>query len=345
LITPELPPTGPYAVGVTTRVVTDPSRTNRYGISTNSSFMMSVWYPARRAAGVLPAARFDRSIAERCDFWTSVYVAMGCTFTNVAPYLFSYAAPEMAVAANGGPFPVILYSHGGTLLRADNIANAQELASHGFIVVAPDHLDAFMSVFPGGPTVFGGITANQILSNPGPYFESRLRDLGVVLEELETLNQTDPLLSGTIDLANVGAFGWSFGGGTSAEICRTNTQVKAAVLFDAFLPGLTDLNQFGLQKPFLTLTETNGAINWQDNQALYNLSTNHPIYLEIQGSDHFTFSFLAWLKSPTLAKRRAALAINACTVSFFKRYLKNEDDGFLSVATNLYPEIVNFQTK
>lgn len=117
------------------------------------------------------------------------------------------------------------------------------------------------------------------------------------------------------------------------------------MLFDAFLPGLTNLNQFGLQEPFLAMSETISAINWQDNLALYNLSTNHPIYLEIQGSDHFSFSFLAWLKSPTLASRRAALAINACTVSFFKRYLKNEDDGFLNVATNLYPEIVNFRTK
>jgi dienelactone hydrolase len=222
---------------------------------------------------------------------------------------------------------------------------AQELASHGFIVVAPDHLDAFMSVFPDGRTVFGGITPNQVLSNPSFYFESRLRDMDVVLEELERLNQTDPLLSGTMDLANIGAMGWSFGGGTSAEICRTNAQVKATVLLDAFLPGLTNLNRFGLQEPFLTMTTTNGALNWQDNQALYNLSTNHPVYLEIQGSDHFTFSFLAWLRSPTLASRRAALAINACTVSFFKRYLKGEDDGFLNVATNLYPEIVNFRRK
>jgi dienelactone hydrolase len=345
LITPELPPTGPHAVGITSRLVTDPSRTNRYGIATNSSFMMSVWYPAARIAGVQPAARFDRPIAERCDFWTSQFVAMGCTFTNVAPHLFAYALPEMVVAANGRPFPVILYSHGGTLLRADNIDKAQELASHGFVVVAPDHVDAFMTVLPGGTTAFGGVTVNQIFSNLGFYFNSRLQDLDVVLNELASLNQTDPLLSGTMDLANVGALGWSLGGGTAAEICRTNAQVKAAVLFDALLDGLTNLNQFGLQEPFLTMTTTTLPSNWQDNLALYNLSTNHPVYLEIQGSDHFTFSFLAWLRSPTLASRRAALAINSCTTSFFKRYLKSEDDGFLNVATNLYPEIVNFRTK
>ncbi|MCI0352665.1 MAG: hypothetical protein L0Z53_24860, partial [Acidobacteriales bacterium] len=305
--------------------------------------MMSVWYPATRAAGVLPAARFDRPIAERCDFWN--YVFLGCAFTNVAPQLVSSAVPEVPVAASNRPFPVILYSHGGTVLRADNIDKAQELASHGFIVVAPDHLDAFMSVFSDGTTVFGRVTVDQVLSNPGLYFESRLRDVDVVLDELESLNQTDPLLSGTMDLANIGAMGWSFGGGTSAEICRTNAQVKAAVLLDAFLPGLTNLNRFGLQEPFLTMTQTNGALNWQDNQALYNLSSNHPVYLEIQGSDHFTFSMMAWLRSPTPASRRAALAMNACAVSFFKLYLKNEDDGFLNVATNVYPEIVNFRRK
>jgi predicted dienelactone hydrolase len=44
-------PTGPYEVGRIDRLVTDPSRRNRYGDSTNGSFMVAVWYPAEPNAG------------------------------------------------------------------------------------------------------------------------------------------------------------------------------------------------------------------------------------------------------------------------------------------------------
>jgi hypothetical protein len=55
LVTPFAKPTGPYPVGTVSRVLTDPSRTNRYNIKTNSSFMGTFWYPADRiGAAALP---------------------------------------------------------------------------------------------------------------------------------------------------------------------------------------------------------------------------------------------------------------------------------------------------
>jgi hypothetical protein len=59
LITPYRQPTGPFSVGSITRLVTDPSRRNRYGISTNGSFMITVWYPALPEAGRLPDRHDD----------------------------------------------------------------------------------------------------------------------------------------------------------------------------------------------------------------------------------------------------------------------------------------------
>src|SRR5947207_2995816 len=45
--TPFFPPTGPHPVGTLSRMLTDASRTNRFNVRTNSSFMVTFWYPAQ----------------------------------------------------------------------------------------------------------------------------------------------------------------------------------------------------------------------------------------------------------------------------------------------------------
>jgi hypothetical protein len=62
LITPSPKPSGPYPVGTVSRLLTDPSRTNRYNIPTNSSFMVTFWYPAEARAGVLPEAYGEKEV-------------------------------------------------------------------------------------------------------------------------------------------------------------------------------------------------------------------------------------------------------------------------------------------
>src|SRR5882672_6177256 len=62
LITSFLAPTGPYRVGTVSRLMTDPSRTNRYDIPTNSSFMISIWYPAQAGPGLLPGRWLDTAV-------------------------------------------------------------------------------------------------------------------------------------------------------------------------------------------------------------------------------------------------------------------------------------------
>jgi len=59
VISPCLMPTGPYTVGVTKRLLTDPSRRNRYGVSTNGSFMITIWYPGIPEPGKLPELSDD----------------------------------------------------------------------------------------------------------------------------------------------------------------------------------------------------------------------------------------------------------------------------------------------
>src|SRR5262249_2297986 len=77
LVTPFMQPTGPFAVGTFARKFTDPSNTNRYNLKTNSSFMVTFWYPAQRTAGQLPAPYTDPKLASYRTYWSM--------FTNVVP--------------------------------------------------------------------------------------------------------------------------------------------------------------------------------------------------------------------------------------------------------------------
>ncbi len=90
--------------------------------------------------------------------------------------------------------------------------------------------------------------------------QSRLQDVHFLLGELSQLEQSDPLLANRLDLDHIGIMGWSFGGGTAAEACRTNGQIKAVGLLDAYLDPLPDLLSLGLQKPFLAMNSPSSGL-------------------------------------------------------------------------------------
>ena len=110
------------------------------------------------------------------------------------------------------------------------------------------------------------------------------------------------------DLGRLGIMGWSFGGGTAAEACRMEDQLKAAVLLDAYLGSAPVLLRIGLLKPFLSMN-ADGLL--ADNTTLFNKGTRDAYLLSIKGSSHDGFTDNAWIINPTPASRRQALAMNA----------------------------------
>jgi predicted dienelactone hydrolase len=140
--TPFPTPTGPYA-GTASILLTDPSRTNRYQVATNSSFMITLWYPARPQAGLLPARYIEPQLVPSLASLYGISQSVLARFCSSA----DAAAP---VASEEAPYPVVLYSHGFRVGRSDNTAKCVELASHGYVVVAVDHADCLATVFPDG---------------------------------------------------------------------------------------------------------------------------------------------------------------------------------------------------
>jgi predicted dienelactone hydrolase len=346
LITPFPAPTGPFHVGSFVRMLTDSSRTNRYNIKTNSSFMATFWYPAQAEVGQWPAPYMEAKLANYYPFWGSM--------TNVAPSFVSQAFSEAPISTNAAAYPVVIYSHGlsdglaaggdSAGLRVDNTETAVELASYGYIVVAVDHIDCFASVFPDGNMVVRGFTFGNVLNNAGYYLRSRFQDVQFLLGQLSQFSQTDPLLAGRLDLDHIGMMGWSFGGSTTAEDSRTNQLIKAVVLLDGYLDPVPDVINLGLQKPFLAMNSPNSGLA-PNNVMMFNHSTNTAYILQITGTQHGTFTDEAWTTSPNSVTRLAGQAKDACLVSFFNKILKNQDDHLLDAPAKTYSNVVSFQKK
>ena len=108
------------------------------------------------------------------------------------------AAPDLA----GGPYPLVLYSHGAWCFPAMAAFLTEHLASHGFVVMAPVHEDNWGTIFES--------THRSEVSRP--------HDMVRLLDFAETATASSGELAGMIDTEHVAVTGQSFGGGIALEM-------------------------------------------------------------------------------------------------------------------------------
>ena len=163
---------------------------------------------------------------------------------------------------NENRYPVLIFSHGWTGVRTQNTYQAEELASHGYIVIAPDHTyGAGIVVFPDGTAILNN---PDLLPENSPSEEEYDRivrvlgqawvgDLQFVLDEAELLNDgTIPsIFTDKLDLTRVGFFGHSTGGGAVIEACYLDSRCKAGLTEDAWMvPFSREMLASGVEQPF-----------------------------------------------------------------------------------------------
>jgi hypothetical protein len=351
LITAFPKPTGPFAIGTFSRVITDPARTNwyRYQNQTNS-FMLTCWYPAEPQAGLLPGAAWDTEVAQDSsrygDFTES------SSWAGIVPQLKGHSLLNAPIARGTNRYPIILFSHGFRCHRKANCHEAEELASHGYVVVGVDHEDCWGTEFPDGRYLKSSYPW-PIPAASVPYLvDSRVKDLMYIMDELSRLDAADPWLAGRLDFGCLGTLAMSFGGSSTANLCRTNAAVKCAAFLDVNFrfEVNVELDQEGLQKPFLAMNNNNPGYPrlffWPQSTHLFDLATTNAVIFQIRDSNHYSFFDFAWFM---VSKWPQSRVMDACLVSFFNKYLKGQDDHFLDQAPPKYPdetfEIINFMNK
>ncbi len=95
----------------------------------------------------------------------------------------------------GAPYPLIIYSHGWRSFSGELMNAKAQLASQGYVVVAPSHHDT---------------------NPPAHEFVDRSLDIQLALRELEAIKEGD--LAGMIDTENIGLMGYSQGATASLQM-------------------------------------------------------------------------------------------------------------------------------
>jgi len=119
-----------------------------------------------------------------------------------------------------GKAPLIVISHGLGSDRSTYAYLAQQLASYGFAVAVPEHPGSSAQQIQA--LISGG--ANEVTAPTE--FVDRPLDIRYLLDQLETLSQTDPRFAGRIDLKQVGVIGQSLGGYTALALAGAEINQK-----------------------------------------------------------------------------------------------------------------------
>ncbi|MGG4094456.1 alpha/beta hydrolase family protein [Paenibacillus lautus] len=208
---------------------------------------------------------------------------------------------------NKGTWPVILLSPGFGVERDMYLGIISNLVPKGYIIVtiSAPHESVF-TVYPDGSYIKQGKEMAELKSSDYSgwhrLLESRSRSVTVVMEYLETLNQSDPELEGLFDLKNVAAVGHSLGGAAVLEAAKLENRIKAAILLDPSFH-LICLDDITSSVPVLLLRQeasTYGAMAAVMNEKIaydyidgqrnaYKALTNARFY-RVNGAQHMSFS-------------------------------------------------------
>lgn len=290
------PPTGPSAVGVVDRELSDPVRNRR--------LMVSVWYPAAHSGVRAPLTEQPEQLA--AGLTTAYGIPAAAPLLQHLRYFTSAATPAAPLLPRDAPFPVLIFSHGLMGVRLQNSSTFQALASRGYVVVALDHTDAAaVTVFPDGETrLFNpqrlGVRPEALEKSTRPLLPVWVADQRLVYDTVAAWDAGDPLFAGHLDLGRMGSFGHSFGGVTALEVCRVEVRCRAAADLDGGLP------RGGLQnteRPVLLMTSGHSqtldyAVRlWTD---YVGAAKGRATWLELKGSNHYSFTIVP-LISPLAA--------------------------------------------
>jgi predicted dienelactone hydrolase len=180
---------GPHPVGVLEFVIEDEER----------PIPVTVWYPALNLDGA----------EEIVTYRVGVEDILGPELDQAQGHALRDAAPDL----EGGPYPLVVNSHGtgGTYLAQAYLG--EHIASYGFVFMAPKHLgteirDSMMA--SSDEELIWGLPANDFID--GHYL--RAEDMERVIAYADTLNVKGPM-AGVIDTESVAVSGYSGGGYTA----------------------------------------------------------------------------------------------------------------------------------
>ncbi len=248
---------GPFAAGRMTFEVVDASRGDR-------TLTVDAWYPVDTEEAGGPPSVYD------------------LLFTGITSEV-AFDGPPLS---RRGPFPLVVFSHGSGGIRFQSYFLGETLATHGFVVVAPDH---------------AGNTALDLIF-PGPPFEPRDRPLDVsflITRMLERSAEPGDAFFAGLDPDRIGVSGHSFGGFTSLAMAAGFEDVPPDPRVDAIVPispvstAFAEAELAGISIPTLILGGTADITTPVDPQSTFAFEfiSARPRYrVDVRAAGHNSFT-------------------------------------------------------
>jgi dienelactone hydrolase len=361
-------PTGPFAVGRTTYVWSDAAHLDPMAPQpgTKRELLAWVWYPAAAPQATQPVedylpATWRTALERRGGALMTKYLSRDLSTVRV------HSLRDAEVSPQQSSYPVVLMRAGLAKLTTDYTTLAEDLASHGYVVVGFDApYRSSVVVLPDGREIERAPENNADLLD-GPEQErlaTRLvetwsADMGFALDELERLNSADPSgrFTGRLDMGRVGVFGHSLGGATTLQFCHDDARCKAGIDVDG--APLGSVIGAGVTQPFMFLLSDHGhepaaetgPVEANIRSIYERLPSDRRLEIMIRGGNHYMFSDDgAMLKAPILmhalraagvvrldGRRQVALTAHFID-AFFDVYLKGAPAAELKSGPE-YPEI------
>ena len=244
-------PTGRFSVGRSGFEIIDPMRAEIYSENPadKRELVTWIWYPAAALSGSKPAAYMPVA-------WQPVDQLLGVDTAAGR----CHAIDDPPLSGSLPSYPVLLFSPSGfpPLMWA---AIAEELASHGYVVIGVNHtyettVTAFADgrVMPANPAAIAGVLGPQqgphdaAFSARGAVCDYKTADLRSVADWLAS-GGAGPRFETRLDLGRLGAFGHSFGGNAALEWCRSDVRCRASANLDGAL--WSEVGSNGLDRPAL----------------------------------------------------------------------------------------------
>jgi dienelactone hydrolase len=365
-------PTGPFAVGRAIYDWVDSKTLDALAPmpGTKRELLVWIWYPS--AAG--QSVAMDDYVPGQMRAAAGPAGGLLGLLTRNLSKVHAHSIRNADLSPQQRSYPVLIMRAGASLEVWNYSTLAEDLASHGYVVVGFDApYRTYAVVFPDGrvmrrtpendPELCAGQALAQQAGCVNKVLTAWTADIEFVLDRLERLNTSDSSgkFTGRLDMTRVGVFGHSFGGATAAQFCHDDSRCKAGIDVDGQPFG--SVVQAGLHQPFMFLMSDYGNASDASDpesrqieaniQAIYDrLPQDGRLRIAIRGANHFLFSDDgALLKSHIVLRTlrmlgivgidgRRQLAVTAyCVHSFFDAYLTGQASSRLRISSPLYPEL------
>ena len=354
LSNPEEP--GAYPVGVTSTTFVDHSRTDPITKGPRT-LPTEIWYPAAEETRGLPVNRLSDFFLKNQspELALLLLAGFGVELAEADKVFQNFSVRDARIA--DGLFPLILFSHGNGGMRMQNASWCEHLASHGYIVVAPDHTGNCSVTFVNGELML----FNSSKEAREQSAEDRPKDLSFLIDQMDLMNKgNDSRFLGRVDMERIGAAGHSFGGFTCSWLINDEPRVKAIIP----MAGASDERK-NFECPVMLFIATEDATlskERMDTLRNYYEESKGPRYaIEFKDAGHFSFTEMYQLKpdfgdgvgkgtritngEPVdyVGMETVFPLLNGYSTAFYNKYLKGQQDCDAYLAENHNPDAVIYK--